>query len=83
MGEIISIRVDEETAAYVKKQVDDGRYASESEVIEEALRLLKESEEDEIEALRAAIDEGEASGEPQPFDFDAFIERKRVQRAQR
>jgi antitoxin ParD1/3/4 len=41
MGEIISIRVDEETAAYVKKQVDDGRYASESEVIEEALRLLK------------------------------------------
>lgn len=83
MGEIISIRVDEETAAYVKKQVDDGRYASESEVIEEALRLLKESEEDEIEAIRAAIDEGEASGEPRPFDFDAFIERKRAQRAQR
>ncbi|TNM60849.1 type II toxin-antitoxin system ParD family antitoxin [Aliirhizobium smilacinae] len=83
MGEIISIRVDEELTAFVKKQVDDGRYASESEVIEEALRLLKESEEDEIEAIRAAIDEGEASGEPQPFDFDAFIERKRAQRAQR
>lgn len=83
MGEIISITVDEETAAYVKKQVDDGRYASESEVIEEALRLLKESEEDKIEAIRAAIDEGEASGEPRPFDFDAFIERKRAQRAQR
>lgn len=83
MGAIISIRIDEETAAYVKKQVDDGRYASESDVIEEALRLLKESEEDEIEALRAAIDEGEASGEPQPFDFDAFIERKKAQRAQR
>ncbi len=83
MGEIISIKVDEELTAFVKKQVDDGRYASESEVIEEALRLLKESEEDEIEAIRAAIDEGEASGEPQPFDFDAFIERKRAQRAQR
>lgn len=37
----------------------------------------------EIEALRAAIDEGEASGEPRPFDFDAFVERKRAQRAQR
>lgn len=83
MGEIISIRVDEELTAFVRKQVDDGRYASESEVIEEALRLLKESEEDEIEAIRAAIDAGEASGEPQPFDFDAFIERKRAQRAQR
>lgn len=83
MGEIISIKVDEELTAFVRKQVDDGRYASESEVIEEALRLLKESEEDEIDAIRAAIDEGEASGEPQPFDFDAFIERKRAQRAQR
>jgi len=48
MGEIISIRIDEETAACVKKQVDDGRSASESEVIEETLRFLKESEEDEI-----------------------------------
>lgn len=83
MGEIRSIRVDEELTAFVKKQVDDGRYASESEVIEEALRLLKESEEDEIEAIRAAIDEGEASGEPREFDFDAFIERKRAQRANR
>jgi antitoxin ParD1/3/4 len=75
--------MDEELTAFVKKQVDDGRYASESDVIEEALRLLKESEEDEIEAIRAAIDEGEASGEPRPFDFDAFIERKRAQRAHR
>ncbi|WJH41354.1 type II toxin-antitoxin system ParD family antitoxin [Aliirhizobium terrae] len=83
MGEIKSIKVDEELTAFVRKQVDEGRYASESEVVEEALRLLKESEEEAIEAIRTAIDEGEASGEPQPFDFDAFIERKRVQRAQR
>jgi antitoxin ParD1/3/4 len=83
MGEITSIRVDEELTAFVKKQVDDGRYASESEVIEEALRLLKESEEDAMEAIRAAIDEGEASGEPRAFDFDAFIARKKSQRGQR
>ena len=31
------------------------------------------SKPDEIEALRAAIDEGEASGEPQPFDPDEFL----------
>lgn len=83
MGEIKSIKVDEELTAFVRKQVDDGRYASESEVVEEALRLLKESEEEAVEAIRAAIDEGEASGEPQPFDFDAFVERKRAQRARR
>lgn len=82
MGEVISIRMDDELTAFVRKQVDDGLYASESEVIEDALRLLKESEAEEIEAIRAAIDEGEASGEPRPFDFDAFIERKKAQRAQ-
>ncbi len=81
MGEVISIRMDDELTAFVRKQVDDGLYASESEVIEDALRLLKESEAEEIEAIRAAIDEGEASGEPRPFDFDAFIERKKAQRA--
>ncbi|MGI2034834.1 type II toxin-antitoxin system ParD family antitoxin [Rhizobium panacihumi] len=73
MGEITSIKVDEELTAFVKKQVDDGRYSSESEVIEEALRLLKESEEAAIDAIRAAIEEGEASGEPETFDADVFL----------
>jgi antitoxin ParD1/3/4 len=41
VGEIKSIKMDEELTAFVRKQVDDGRYASESEVVEEALRLLK------------------------------------------
>lgn len=83
MGEISSISVDEELTAFVRQQVDDGRYESESAVIEDALRLLKESEEDEIKSIRAAIEEGEASGEPRPFDFDSFIKHKRAQRAQR
>lgn len=73
MGEILSISMDEEMTAFVKRQVDDGHYASESDVIEEALRLLMESEEGGIEAIRAAIDEGEASGEPQPLDPEAFL----------
>lgn len=37
----------------------------------------------EIEAIRAAIIEGEESGEPEPFDFDVFIEKKRALRTQR
>jgi antitoxin ParD1/3/4 len=73
MGTITSITVDEELADYVQKQLDDGRYGSASEVIEEALRLMKQSEEDSLAAIRAAIEEGEASGEPQPFDFDEFL----------
>lgn len=73
MGEIISIRVDDALAAFIRGLVASGRYVSESDVIEEALQLLKESEESAIEALRAAIEEGEVSGEPRPFDFDKFL----------
>ncbi len=73
MGEITSISVDEELTAFVRQQVDDGRYASESAVIEDALRMLMESEEAAIEAIRAAIEEGEASGEPEIFEPDAFL----------
>jgi len=80
MGEITSIKVDEELTAFVRQQVDDGRYASESAVIEDALRMLKENDEAAIDAIRTAIEEGEASGEPETFDFDEFIERKRARR---
>ncbi|MDP9837439.1 antitoxin ParD1/3/4 [Neorhizobium huautlense] len=73
MGEITSISVDEKLTAFVRQQVDDGRYASESAVIEDALRMLMESEEAAIEAIRAAIEEGEASGEPEIFESDAFL----------
>ena len=73
MGEITSITVDEDLASFVRQQVDRGLYASESEVVEDALRLLKESDEASLEELRSAIEEGEASGEPQPFDSDEFL----------
>ncbi|TPL02360.1 MULTISPECIES: type II toxin-antitoxin system ParD family antitoxin [unclassified Mesorhizobium] len=30
-----------------------------------------------LERLRKAIDEGDRSGDPEPFDFERFIEMKR------
>jgi antitoxin ParD1/3/4 len=44
-----------------------------------ALRLLEEREA-RIAALRAALIEGEESGPSKPFDFEAFIARKRKQK---
>ncbi len=76
MNTIASITLDEELAEFVQKKLDDGRYGSASDVIEEALRLLKQSEEDSLAVIRAAIEEGEASGEPQPFDADEFLAEK-------
>jgi antitoxin ParD1/3/4 len=73
MGEITSIVVSDELVDFIRSLIDHGRYSSESEVVEEALRLLKEEDDAAIDAIRAAIDEGEASGEPRALDFDEFI----------
>ena len=59
-----------------KSKVAEGRYASTSDVVRAGLRLL-EDEETKLAALRAALAEGEASGDPAPFDFEAFIAGKR------
>jgi antitoxin ParD1/3/4 len=59
--------------SFVLAKVESGRYENASEVVRAALRTL-EHEEQEFEAkllaLRAAIDEGEASGvaEGNPFE---------------
>jgi len=44
--------------------------------VQAALRLLEEQEV-RLAALRTALIEGETSGQSTPFDFDAFIARKR------
>ncbi|WP_245582531.1 type II toxin-antitoxin system ParD family antitoxin [Neorhizobium lilium] len=78
--------MDEGLADFVHQQIENGAFGSESEVIEAALRLLQEQDQDAIEAIRAAIAEGEASGEPQPFDFDEFLaemRRKHIDQAGR
>jgi antitoxin ParD1/3/4 len=53
-----------------------GRYRSTSEVIRAGLRLV-EDQETTLAGLRGALVAGEASGEPESFDFDAFTAMKR------
>ena len=80
MSKSTSIRLDDDSEAFIGKQIADGNFNSPTEVIEAGLRLLRDQDE-EIEALRAALIEGEESGEPRPFDFDAFLAMKREKRA--
>lgn len=70
-----SISLDDHFATFLAEQVDAGRYRSASEVVRAALRLLEEKET-HLSALRAALVEGESSGEAEPFDFDAFVAAK-------
>ena len=76
MSKNTSVTLGDHFADFIERQVTDGRYGSASDVVRAGLRLLEEHET-KLEALRAALIEGERSGPSTPFDFDAFIDRKR------
>ena len=76
MSKNTSISLGDHFADFVDEQVANGRYSSASEVVRAGLRLLEEREAS-LQALRAALIEGEQSGASAPFDFDAFIAEKR------
>jgi antitoxin ParD1/3/4 len=71
-----SVIIGDHFAEFIERQVSEGRYGSASDVVRAGLRLLEEREM-KVEALRAALVEGEQSGPSTPFDFDDFIDRKR------
>lgn len=73
-----SVTLGEHFTSFINAQVEAGRYGSASEVMRAGLRLLEEHEA-KVKALQDALIEGEQSGEPRPFDFDAFKARKRAE----
>ena len=75
MAKNTSVILSEHFMAFIERQVQQGRYGSASDVVRAGLRLLEERES-KLDALRAALIEGEQSGKATPFDFDNFIERK-------
>lgn len=76
MARNTSISLDDHFSGFLSQQVESGRYQSASEVIRAGLRLLEE-QETHLAALRAALVAGETSGEPEAFDFDAFLASKK------
>lgn len=78
MGKNTSFSLDEHYSAFIESEVAAGRYRSASDVVRSALRLL-EDRETQLRALREALAVGENSGVSTPFDFDAFLGRKRTE----
>lgn len=74
MSKNTQIALDDHFADFVETQVKEGRYQSASDVVRAGLRLLEEDEQ-RLEALRAALIEGEESGIAEEFDFDEFLAR--------
>lgn len=66
---------------FIKQQVNSGRYASASEVVRDSLRLLEEQEvmrQARLDALRAEIEQGAASGPGIPADQAFANVRRRI-----
>lgn len=80
MAQNTSISLDDHFSDFLSQEVSSGRYRSASEVVRAGLRLL-EDQETQLAALRAALLEGERSGAPEAFDFDAFVSDKKSQTA--
>jgi antitoxin ParD1/3/4 len=76
MSKNTSVSLGEHFTSFIDTQVAQGRYGSASDVMRAGLRLL-EDQETKWAALRAALVQGENSGPSTPFDFEAFITRKR------
>lgn len=63
---------------FIQSAIASGRYNNASEVVRPALRRL-EDDEARLVALRAAIDEGDASGDVEDFERDAFLSELKAQ----
>jgi len=66
-----TITITDSQDSWVKSQLSAGGFTNDSEYIRDLIRRDQASQAD-IEAIRAALIEGEESGEPHPFDADQF-----------
>ena len=66
-----TITVTDQQNNWIKTRIAAGEFTNDSEYIRALIRRDQTSQAD-IEAIRAALIEGEQSGEPQPFNSDLF-----------
>ena len=72
MADITSVTINEQFSGFISSQIRTGRFASASDVVQEALRVF-ENEEARKERLLTALKEGEDSGFVENFDPKAFL----------
>lgn len=76
MTKTTSILVDEQFDDFIGQELHEGRFERPRDGVEAASRLLQDWKT-RLDEVRAALDAGEQSGDPEDFDFDAFLADKR------
>jgi len=66
-----TITLTDQQDKWIKAQIAAGQFTNDSEYVHDLIRRDQASQAD-IEAIRAALIEGEESGEPQPFNGSQF-----------
>ena len=66
-----TITVTDQQDSWIKSQIAAGQFTNDSEYIRDLIRRDQASQAD-IEAIRAALIEGEESGQPQLFNSSQF-----------
>lgn len=69
-----TITLSDQQASWMNAQIEAGHYTSDSECVSDLIRCEQERNDETI-AIRAALIEGEVSGEPRAFDAAAFKQR--------
>jgi antitoxin ParD1/3/4 len=69
-----TITLTDKQDSWIKAQIEAGHYTNDSEYIRDLIRREQERSI-ELDAIRAALIEGESSGEPHPFDAHTFKQR--------
>ena len=78
MNRNTSVALGQHFAKFIEAQVQSGRYGTASDVVRAGLRLLEEHEA-MVKVLQEALNAGCQSGDPRPFDSDAFLNRMHAQ----
>ena len=77
MASTSKVILDEHSSDFVARQVASGKYQATSDVVRKGLELL-EDEEAKLQALRAALIEGEQSGPGEIWDYEKFLAEMRA-----
>ena len=72
-----TITLTEQQDEWIKAQIAAGQYTNDSEIIRDLIRR-EQDRSSEIEAIRAALIDGESSGEPKHLDVPKFKKRMRT-----
>ncbi len=75
-----TITVTDQQDNWIKAQIAAGGFTNDSEYIRDLIRRDQASQAD-IKAIRAALIEGEQSGEPRSFDGDLFKKEMKAKHA--